>query len=250
MTPDKLLSVAVYVLPVLMTTCVVQYIRLRVQNALAGNPDPQLGRKAILHFFLNISILTGLVGATLSTTDLMDRLMQPLANARNAAAPAVATPGPVPEGGPNVIPAAAEAPEGARPALLPAGVPNPAPAVPPPPPPPPPPWFNATQRSATALIASGLSHGLIVALLLRLATNDRTAPAVGRANAGFRLVLAGLIVFVGNTASLLLALAEGSTDWSQLATCIGVAVVWGPAAVVHLWLLLHGRKGEKQEEGE
>jgi hypothetical protein len=90
-------------------------------------------------------------------------------------------------------------------------------------------------------MASGVLHGVVLVLLLRLATNDRTEPAVRRANAGVRLVLAGLIVFTTNTSALLLLLAEGGTDWSQLATWTGVAVVWGPTAAVHAWLLLRGR---------
>jgi hypothetical protein len=228
MTPDKLASTGVYALPILLIVSVVQFIRLRVQNSLAERPDPQLGRKAILHLFLNLSILMGLVGASMSTTDLLDRAVQPLVNAQSGAGQGL-SPGPL----------AAPQPGDAQ---------NP---VPPPPagiPPPPPPWFNSTQRAAVALIASGLLHGVIVALVLRLATNDRTEPAVSRANAGIRLVLAGLIVLATNTATLMVVLAEGGTDWSPLATYTGIAVVWGPTAAVHLWLLLRGRAGKKPAE--
>jgi hypothetical protein len=224
MTPDKLASIGVYALPVLLIVSVVQFIRLRVQNALAEHPDPQLGRKAILHLFLNLSILMGLVGATMSTTDLLDRAVQPLVNPQSGAGQ-----------GPPASPQLGDAQ-------------NPAPPPPVVTPPPPPPWFNPTQRAAVALIASGLLHGMIVALVLRLATNDRTEPAVARANAGIRLVLAGLIVLATNTATLIVLLAEGSTDWSPLAIYTGIAAVWGPTAAVHLWLLLRGRAGKKPAE--
>ena len=97
MSLNNLLDIGIYLLPVvvLFLVFIVQFVRLRVQNMFAARPDPHLGRKAVCHLFLSISIVTGLVGATISSVDLMARVFEPLKQAQN----------PPPAGGPVPVPA-------------------------------------------------------------------------------------------------------------------------------------------------
>ena len=215
MSLNNLLDIGIYLLPVvvLFLVFIVQFVRLRVQNMFAARPDPHLGRKAVCHLFLSISIVTGLVGATISSVDLMARAFVPLKQAQIAPVPVPIPGDPVP-----------------APAAVPA-VPAPAPV----------PWFNAAQRIGTALILAGLLHGTLFAVALRMFTNDRNEPAVRRAHIGTRMVFAGMFWMLADTAALLLLFAEGNTDWDQMSMWTGVGLVWGPTAAVHLWLLLRGR---------
>jgi hypothetical protein len=196
-TAARLLELTVYLTPVMLGVFVAQFVRLRVQNLRAARPDPELGRKAVLHAFLSVAILLGLAGATASAADLMTRAFEPLKLAGN-----------------------------------PPGTPPPVPGA----------WFNSTQRTAAALMLSGLMHGALFAVVLRLFTNDRDEPAVRRAHIGVRLVFAGMIWMTADTAALLVVFAEGTTNWDELAEITGFGLVWGLAAVVHLWLLLRDRR--------
>jgi len=109
-------------------------------------------------------------------------------------------------------------------------------------------WFDEAQRIALGLVLSGLFHGTLMAVVLRLFTNDRDEPAVRRAFTGNRLVFAGLIWMASATAALTL-LFQKDTDLKALQTTTAVGCVWGVAAAVHLWLLLHGRKGAEVDGG-
>lgn len=202
MDASDVLKVGMFLLPVLMLAFVVQYALLRVRNLYAERPDRQLGRKAVCHLFLSLAIVLGLAGLTLSAADLFDRLFEPIRQARAAAQP------------------------GATPAA-PAG---------------PTEWFNDAQRTAAALILSGLFHGTLFGLVLRLFTNDRDQPAVRRTFIGTRLVFAGVIWIVSATVALVLVLKKGDTDLQTLQTTAALGIVWGVAAGVHLWLLLHDPK--------
>jgi hypothetical protein len=83
---------------------------------------------------------------------------------------------------------------------------------------------------------------VLFAMLFYFVTNGRKFPAVARAFVINRLLMAGLVlVFITTTFCLYLFSDGGSTDneFPTLAKLIGVAVVWGPAALLHfLWLAL------------
>jgi hypothetical protein len=110
------------------------------------------------------------------------------------------------------------------------------------------PWFNSSQRTAAAFALSGLLHGTLFALVLRLFTNDHIAPAVRRSHYGLRLVFACAIWMFGGTAVLLILFGEGSMNWDSLALLSPLVLVWGPTAAVHLWLLLRDERRPAGDE--
>ena len=198
--------------PAVVVLFVVQYVALRVRDTRAAPPDPHLGRKALLYFFVNAGCFLVLVGLTISSVDWVGYLFEDAiaAQQQQRANPA-----------PNQPPALVQ----------------PLPAVPPAPAPPRD-WFNDRQRLAAGLVTSGFLYGVLFWLVARVATNDREFPAVRRAFAATRLLVAAVVVVALGTVAIVQAFQRGETDFDTVAAEIGVAVVWGPTAVLHVPLLL------------
>ena len=210
-----------------------QYLGLRMRNEAAAERDPYLGRKFVLHLFQHFAILLVLSGFTISSIDVTDSVLLPFGN-KNA--------GPGGFGGGrggiifdedsdddfrNTTPAAPQQwnPNGTfvpPPAIKPKPAKN---------------WWNSAQRFSTALILSGLLHGMVVFTILLLGTNNRQFPAVGRAFGLTRLVIAGIILMGCTTIIIVSILQKGSTDYRSISLIIGFILVWGPTALGHLlWM--------------
>jgi len=203
----------------------VQYIVLRTRNSRAIPPDPQIGRKFILGYFLHLAILLLLAGLTVSSLDWSEHLFEPMVEAQKAKKDAEA---------------AKE--RGEDPPM------NPAAGLPPPVRD----KFNEKQRTAAGLVASGFFHILIFWPLLRFATNAKEFPAVGRSFIGLRLFLCGLTMMTLTTISLVGVFQKGETDLTNASIMVGLAGVWGPAALIHFVALLvsHRWHVESRKETE
>ena len=182
-------------------TLLVQYVGLRVRNAAlpADERDPHLGRKFALHTFGHFSILLVLAGLTVSVVDILDYVFEPNQNRQF--------------GGP-------------RGQFGPGGFQQPAP--------PKFEFFNDNQRTAAALILSGLMHFVLFFVILLVATNNSQKRLVARSFVVARLLLAGVITMTATTAFLVGMLQRGDTNYNMLKVVIGFGLVWGPTALVHL----------------
>lgn len=211
----------------------VQFLSLRVRNSAlpAEERDPHLGRKFALGVFLHLSVMLLLAGLTVSFSETFDGLFGGNKNQW---------------GGTPMT----------RPAMGPGG-----PGGPGWPPPPPPPttkswfdeWYTSGQRVAAGLVLSGVMHCLLFAMLLFFATNARKFPAVSRAFVLNRLLVAGIILMAVTTLFSVLMFSEGDLQMDSFGRPIGIAVVWGPAALAHfLWLMfgLSKSKGTQRVEEE
>lgn len=187
--------VAMYAVPVVFVVHLIGYARLRFGNLYADRPDPQLGRKAALHYLLNGCVLMVLFGLTLAAADAATKWAEAM------------NPDPTAPAGPTT-------------------------------------WLTPEVRGYAALVVSGLTHGAVLAVALRLFTNDCQFPAVRRSVYGFRLVLGGIILVGSNTYTLVSAFAAGPTDLKDLAPPAAISGVWGPVVAWHAVLLLRGRRGE------
>jgi hypothetical protein len=126
------------------------------------------------------------------------------------------------------------------------------------PPPPPPPtkswfdeWYTPAQRVSAGLMLSGVMHCLLFAMLLYFATNARKFPAVSRAFVLNRLLVAGIILMAVTTLFSVLMFSEGDLQMDSFGRPIGIAVVWGPAALAHfLWLMFGLSKGKGAQRVE
>jgi hypothetical protein len=198
--------------PAVVVLFAVQFVALRIRDARATPQDPHLGRKALLYFFVNAGVFLALIGLTISSADWVAYLFEEAITAQQQqrANPA-----------PNQPPAFLQPPP-----------------VVPPVAPPPRDWFNDQQRLAAGLVTSGFLYGVLFWLIARVATNDKQFPAVRRAFAAVRLLVAGVVVVTLGTVAIVQAFQRGETDFDQVATEIGIAVVWGPTAVLHMLLLL------------
>ena len=98
-------------------------------------------------------------------------------------------------------------------------------------------WFSTEQRNAAGLVVSGILHGLLFWIIIRLGTNDRQFPAVGRAAIGMRLAVAALITFYTSSATIMLSFDKEPAGSGLQQTC-AIAIVWAPTALVHLVLML------------
>lgn len=186
-----------------MVVLLVQFLSLRTKNSSLPpeERDPHLGRKFALGVFLHLSVLLLLTGLTVSMTDIFDELIS--GGGKN-------TPMTAPAGGPWG----------------------------PPPPPPAKPFFNSQQRVAAGLMLSGVLHGVLFGMLFYFATNARKFPSVSRAFVINRMLIAGVILMSITTSFCVLLFSEGEVMVESFGRVIGLAMVWGPAALGHfLWLM-------------
>lgn len=190
-----------------------QFLSLRLRNSALppDDRDPHLGRKFALGVFLHLSVLVLLFGLTVLATDTFDQLLG--------------------GGSPSPTTRPAGGPWGPMPAGPPAPVAKPFP--------------NPQQRVAFGLMLSGVLHGVLFAMLFYFVTNARKFPAVGRAFVLNRLLLAGLLLVFITTTFCLYLFSEGDGDFASLPRLIGLAVVWGPAALAHFLWMMFGLTADK-----
>lgn len=198
---NDLLMPGMYSLVVVVPLYAIQYLALRIRDTRANLPDPHLGRKAVCYMFFNAGVLFVLVGLTISALDWTSYIFEDAVKAQQARQ----------SGGTPPAAAAAATPRD---------------------------WFNQSQRAAAGLILSGLVYAALFRTVAWLFTNDREYPAVRRAFAGQRFVIAGLIVMYFSTFTMISLFQRGETNLHEAQVVIGFAVVWGPAAAIHLALLL------------
>lgn len=198
----------------------VQFLSLRVRNTALPpeDRDPHVGRKFALGVFLHLAVMLLLVGLTVSAVDIFEELINGGNNGWNTP-PTVRFNG---GGGPWGPP-----------------TPPPAPVAKP--------FFDTQQRVAAGLMLSGVMHGVLFAMLLYFATNARKFPAVSRTFVLNRLLVAGVILMGVTTQFCLYLFSEDGTGTgdSPFGRILGIAVVWGPAAIGHLLWLLFGLNKEK-----
>jgi hypothetical protein len=189
-----------------------QFLSLRMRNTAlpAEERDPHTGRKFALGVFFHLGVLLVLTGLTLSAVDICENLTGSGNSGGNAPATWRAGPG-----------------------------------MPPPPPAAGKPFFNTQQRTACGLMLSGVLHGVLFFMLLTFATNARKFPAVGRAFVINRLLIAGVILMAITTSFCVMLFAEGEFMVESFGRVLGLALVWGPAALGHFLWLMFGMSKEK-----
>lgn len=187
-----------------------QFLSLRMRNSAAAveERDPHLGRKFALGVFFHLAVLLLLTGLTVSSVDICENLT----------------------GGGNS--------GGNTRATWPVGPGMPPPAVTKP-------FFNTQQRTACGLMLSGVLHGVLFFMLLTFATNARKFLAVGRAFVINRLLIAGVILMAITTSFCVMLFSEGEFMVESFGNILGLAVVWGPAALGHFLWLMFGLSKEK-----
>ena len=99
-------------------------------------------------------------------------------------------------------------------------------------------WFNDKQRTAAGLVSSGLLYAMIFWTVLRLCTNSRTFPAAGRSFVGVRLLISVAIIMTLTTIAMVGVFQKGDTDLRSGGLIVGLALVWGTSALLHLVALL------------
>jgi hypothetical protein len=179
------------------------YLALRIRDLKAEQVDPQIGIKSALHYFLSISILVALTGATISAVDIFSQVFGDKPVQPNLVAPPVRgfPQQPMPQAPRNEF------------------------------------FSGVSQRIAWPLILSGGLMALGSLVLLKTITNDEQFPSVRRTFIGFRLVIAGMAFFFGFT-SLVMLLFQKDLPSSQLyAIPFGVIFVWLPTLAVQAFLL-------------
>jgi hypothetical protein len=193
-------------LPVLFIPVALAYVAVRIRDARHARPDPAIGLKSAFHLVHSLAVLMVLAGLSLSASDLMQGQLggQP----RN---------------------------QPAQPPFVGVGM------RPPPAPPPKDEFWNTAQRSAAALVASGVLFGLIFWGMLLTGTNDRKYPIVRRTYVGARLAVCLLVVFTAVTV-VGLVLAQKDPKMEPVELLAGVLIVWLPGSAVHGFLFQQAAK--------
>lgn len=197
--------VALSLVPLTLAALAVAYLALRVRDARAEQPDPELGIKAAYHAFLTAGILLALSGLTLSVIDLLseaikDEDKRPQQAQANPVFPGRQMPAPAPRANDD-------------------------------------PFDRVSQRVALPLVLSGTLFALVSLLLVKLGTNDARYPAVRRTFGGVRLAVAGLNVMVGGTLAIEILFQKDLGTTRPYAVALGLLIVWFPTAAIQLFAL-------------
>jgi chromate transport protein ChrA len=99
-------------------------------------------------------------------------------------------------------------------------------------------YFNEAQRTALAMMLTGVLYGILSMTVLLIGTNHMKHPVAGRALSQFRLVIAGLITIISTAIAMSVVAQEGKTPWAVMAVLSGFLLVWGPTAFIHLMIML------------
>ena len=190
------------------------YLSLRVRDARAEQPDPELGIKVGYHTFVTAGLLLALTGLSIAATDYLANLFDPNLEAQQQpGAPAVVRPPPGvdPRGFPVIRPQA--------------------------PPPPDDPFGRLAQRVAWPLVISGVLAALVSFLLVKLGTNDARYPATRRTFGGLRLVVGGLTLIFAVTLLIEVMFVERGTHARPMALGVSLLGIWFPVSAVQVFLL-------------
>jgi hypothetical protein len=186
---------------------------LRIRDARAEQPDPELGIKAGYHAFLTAGILLALTGLSISVIDLLGDAFEGNQN-----------PNQQPQFQPQFNPQFGKggfAPPQPQPRMRNNDDP----------------FSRMSQRVAWPLVISGVLFSLIAMLLVRLGTNDSHYPAVRRTFGGVRLVVAGLTVMSAGVLIIELLFQKDLATTRPYAMGVGALAIWFPAAAVQVFLL-------------
>ncbi len=184
----------------------VAYIGLRIRDSRAEQPDPELGLKAGLYFFMNAGILLALSGATMSVSDLLGDAFDNNKKPQQQIQP--------PFGG-GFGPGFQQPPPRGNDGLL----------------------ESVSQRIAWPLVISGLLTALISLAAIRLGTNDARYPTVRRTFTGWRLTSAGMSAMGGLIALNLLFFEKNQANLRPYGYAIGVLAVWLPTLAIQVFLM-------------
>ena len=212
--------VFISLLPMTLIGLAFAYLALRIRDAKADPPDPELGIKSAYYFFVTVGVLLALTGLTVSVGDLIaDAFEKPAAKQQqfNNQGGGFGQP----KGGPFVQPAPMQMNPGNDP------------------------FDSVSQRLAWPLIISGSLFGVLGVLLLKIGTNDARFPAARRTFAGLRLAVCGMNAMAAVTMLILLLFQKDQPngriqlvgDTKTLAYTIGAIAVWLPAAVIHVFMM-------------
>jgi len=202
--------VVLSVLPLALAGLAVAYVSLRIRDARADPPDPELGVKAAYYTFLTAGIFLALTGLSLSVIDFLGEAFEGQ-QARQ----------PQPQFNPQFNPQQGR-------------------FLPPPQqqqPKPDDPFDRVSQRVAWPLVVSGVLFSLLSLLLIKAGTNDARFPSARRTFVGFRLVVAGLNVMIAVTLVIELLFQKDLPSTRPYSTAIGLLIIWLPTTAIHLFLI-------------
>ena len=203
--------VFISLLPMALIGLAFAYLALRIRDAKADPPDPELGIKSAYYFFVTVGVLLALTGLTISVADfLADAFEGPAAKQQKFNPP----------GGPFGQPGMGQGND---------------------------PLDTVSQRLAWPLIISGSLFGVLGVLLVKIGTNDARFPAARRTFAGLRLAVCGMNAMAAVTLLILLLFQKDQpnrggamqlmTETKPLAYAIGAIAVWLPATAIHIFLM-------------
>jgi len=195
------------VLPLLLVFLIglgVAYVSLRIRDARADPPDPELGIKSGYYFFLTASMFLALSGLTISVIDLADEALgdKPVPGAQAQ--------------GPQFNPPGQFRPQPVRRDD---------------------PFESVSQRVAWPLVISGVLFSLFSVLLIKAGTNDARFPSVRRTFVGMRMAVSGLFVMFGVTFFIWLVFQKELPNMRPYSIAIGVIAVWLPTTLIHVFLM-------------
>jgi hypothetical protein len=210
--PEALVGavIATFTLPLVMAGLAVAYVGLRLRDAKAEQPDPELGIKSAYQSFLSFGVLLALAGLSIAVGDLLAGAFEDPNNKpqqqfnRNAGKMNQQ----FPLNQPMAPPAAGNEP-----------------------------FDTMNQRVAWPLVVSGVLAAFVSLLLLKLGTNDARYPSVRRTFGGFRLAVAGLNLVVIVTVVIEILFDRDETKTRPLPMAAGMLLVWGLGAVFQLFIL-------------
>ena len=190
--------------PLVLGGLVVSYLSLRLRDARADQPDPELGLKSAYHAFLTAGILLALTGLSISIIDFLGDAFE---DAPPVQPQPQFNPGRFPQPQPMPRPRADD------------------------------PFGSMSQRVAWPLVISGVLFSLVALLLVKLGTNDPNYPSVRRTFGGVRLVIAGFTVMAAATLIIELLFQKDLATTRPYAFGVGLLAVWFPTAAVQVFLL-------------
>src|SRR5262249_6694551 len=182
----------------------VAYLCLRVRDARADPPDPELGIKSGYYFFLTAGTFLALAGITISVIDLLDDAFGGKQQQQQQINPQFNPHGrfgPPPQ-------ARAHGP-----------------------------FDSVSQRIAWPLVISGVLFSLVSVVLIKVGTNDARFPSVRRTFVGLRMAVSGLVVMIGVSFLVLLLFQKPVPEMRPFAYAVGLIAVWLPTTLIHVFLM-------------
>jgi hypothetical protein len=193
------LAYGIVVVPFLMLGLAVPYAVLRMRDARSESPEPQLGLRAALYYFMSLAILVALSGLTVIVVDYVVERKAPQVERQ--------------------FPRPGEVPRAPEAKLWPDDFPTPA------------------QRVGGAMVGAGVLFAVLHLGLILVVTEDRKWPAARRLFTGWRFGIHGLVVLTTVTILLAVVFQKDFGDWEVRKALLAILLVWLPSWVVHLSML-------------